>query len=307
MNRNLLQEISKFQKRTYRIIFILLSIISLFCLLISLFYQPLGAYPNMKQVVTIISSCFLGVFAVFIFSPPGNLQGELILQSAEEIFRPIVSEAINNARQEAMAANVNYIENLMDYRIIHIMESVYLNSIKILEEVQPSTIKIFMRAEEFDFDESTDEKDKEALEWFTYLNQYVSRIRGRKYSRIIAIYPKTKEEAESNYKWICKMIEQLENQNVTNCEIMVVHRDITVSCVLLDSKVSFFAFLIDKDFTNFMEIRSKGKDILNRGINDWFDQKFDTHNNVHTIFKVGRFNKAVFEKFQKNVLKSLKG
>lgn len=121
-------------------------------LLINLFYHPFSTHPAIEQAVTIISSCLLGVFAVFIFSPPSALQGELILQSAEEIFRPIVNEAIDKARQEAIADNINYIENLMDYKITHVTESVYSNSIKILEEVQPSTIKIVMKAEEFGFD-----------------------------------------------------------------------------------------------------------------------------------------------------------
>lgn len=140
-----------------------------------------------------------------------------------------------------------------------------------------------------------------------YLNQYVQRSRGRRYLRIIAIYPQAKKEVEDNFKWISQMIEQLKTQNVTNCEIMVVVRNITISCVLLDSKVSLWAFLIDKDFTNFMEIRSKGQDILNRGINDWFDRKFDTQKGVHTIFKNGQFNEDLFNQLQKNVLNSLQG
>lgn len=297
--------ISKFQKTgaLLRIIFILASLLTLCFLLVNIIYKPFYAYPEIEQIITIISSCALGVFFMFAFSPPRGLQEELILQSAEEIFRPIVIEAINKARKEAVEQNINYLENLIDYKITHITDSVYSNSIKILEEVNPSIIKIVMKAEEFSFDESGNEKNKEALEWFKYLNEYVQRIRGRKYLRVIAIYPRTKQEAESNLKWISRMIEHLKTQKVTNCEIRVVIRDITISCVLLNAKVVFFAFLIDRDFTNFMEVRSKGKDILNRGINDWFDQKFDsqTQKDIYTIFKNGQFNENSFIELQKKV------
>ncbi len=196
-------------------------------------------------------------------------------------------------------------KDLMEYKVTYITESPYLKSIEILEKKEPSIIKIIMKAREFTFKNIKDVENIEALKWFEYLNKYVQNSNGKRYIRVIAIDPQSQQEAEVEYNWINQMIERLKKNDVTNCEINIIIRDITLSCVLLDSEASFFAFLIDKKFKNFTMISSKEQCILTEGINDWFDKKFSTRKeNIYTIFKDGQFNNDSFKKLQDEISQS---
>lgn len=263
-----------------------LFICSLIFYLIYPFTPPISS--TYDTLIKIILPILIGIFLTLTFSPPGKLHGELIIEASESIFAPVIKTAIENSLPDVLSIKLQeQIGKLMEYNITHVKESVYRNSMKILDEAQPSKIKIVMKAGEFEFEGASD-KDKEALRWYDHLNDYVQKSPGRKYERVIAIYPENKAEIKENIDWVRKMTESLQKAKVTNCEIKVVIRDITLSCVLLDSKVSFFAFLIDRDFTNFMRITSRESDMLNRGINDWFDKKFENEQYSYVVFKNGK-------------------
>jgi len=64
-------------------------------------------------------------------------------------------------------------------------------------------------------------------------------------------------------------------------------REITISSVLLDSTVSFFAFLNDSSVKSFVEVRSLRERELNEGINNWFEKRYHGIDNQHYFLIFG--------------------
>ena len=272
---------------------------SLSILFFSLFFHYKPTPPDYIQAILYLLPTLIGVTATLCFVTPGKLEKELIQDTIGAILTKLSEGVIAGNNSTTVTIDTSkcekYIE-MLHYTIRHITGSVYLQSKEILARVNPSKVKIVMKAREFSLDTTRDNSDvnhnSEALDWFNHLNNYVSQYNARSYVRVIALNPKDRSEAERDIIWINDMIEILSANNTRNCEIKIAFRDITLSCVLLDDSTSFFAFLIGNSFNNFMEISSKTARTLNCGINDWFDGKFNDSDDVFSVYKIGKRNNA---------------
>lgn len=278
--------------------------------------------PVASRVLYAVIPLFGGVCFTLFLSPPGKNEASLIEELVQETLKNSINTAVSQAPinitgeifpkeefaqtlKEAMAESIEKGDfpcaeemlRITKYKINHITSSVYDTSKQIFKKIDPQEIKIVMKAEEFSF-EGDDARNLEAIEWFDFLNNHVKET-GKKYTRVISVFPTSQEDAEKNLKWIKQMCDRLSRKNVKNGEIKVDLRDLTISWVLLDRKVSFFAFLIHNKFDKFVELSSKnnGGTIITE-INTWFDQKFDNDlGHTYSIYRNGNFDEDNFKKF----------
>jgi len=206
-------------KRYLKTIYFILAALCFFALLFqySLKFIPSESFSKSFELLMIV--LVTSFVNLAIYSPDKALEDSLHT-AMEEYLKPILNENIANsiANHLSNRANmhcVDYVSQTLnesfEYRIKYVKSSVYDNSVRILEEIRPTQVKIAMKAREFNFNEDPD-NGNESLRWFDYLNNYVEGG-GKTYKRIVSINPEAgKGELKKDIEWVEQMVEKLQKK-----------------------------------------------------------------------------------------------